>query len=320
MFRTTNINARQAMFAALLTAVLLFAALLPQQLASAATLSDGVWSQGGAPGTTTVTYTTDTAITAGDKIVLTFPSEATLDAAGTNITMTGQTTPTRVNDAAANTITITTDGAVATTTAVTITMTDALTAYTDTTYIQQSLAINHTSSSDTAIDSGLAIITNTNTTTVTASVPIFLTLALDDNTMDLGVLTSGAVSTQTQQYTLNTNNAAGAVVRFEGEATGLDDGGGNDINKVADGTVTAGSEEYGVSMTSGAGIGTMNLVSPYDTGDDPTPGATATIFANSNSAPITNGTIDVTYKASIDANSIPGTYDEVITVTTVANP
>ena len=297
-------------------------ALTPVLPTQAATISDGSWTEsvptGG--GTTTVTFVTNTGISIGDRIYLRFPNEATINAAGTNITMSGDGGAVRANDAPGQNIIITAAAAQAASTSITITMTDALTAYTNTTYIKQTLAIVHNNSADVNIDIGLAAIVNTNTSTVTATIPIFLTLALDDNTMDLGVLTSGAVSSVTQRYTLNTNNATGALVQFTGEATGLDDGSGNNVNKVADGTVTAGAEEYGVSMTSGATIGTMNLVAPFDTGDDPTPNASATTFANSNSLPITDGIVDITYEASIDANSVPGSYDEVITVTCIANP
>ena len=282
--------------------------------AHAATIVDGVWSQGGAPGTTTVTFDTTSGISTGDRIYLRFPNEATINGAGTDLTVSGDGAAARTNDAPGQNIIITAGTAQAASTTVTITMTDALTAYTDTTYIQQSLAIVHNNSSDVNIDLGLAIITNTNTSTVTATIPAFLTLALDDNTMDLGVLTSGAVSTQTQQYTLNTNNAAGAIVQWTSEAVGLDDGGGNTIDDVADGAVSAGSEEYGVSLAS-----SMTLVAPFDSGDDPLPNSVTTL-ANTGGAPVVNGTIDVTYKASIDAATVPGNYDEVVTVTTVANP
>ena len=89
--------------------LIMFPLLSNYNVAHAAKLGDGTWSQGGAPGTTTITFTNTGALVAGDEVVLTFPSaEATIDGSGTNIAMTNQTTPTRTNNTTDNTITITT--------------------------------------------------------------------------------------------------------------------------------------------------------------------------------------------------------------------
>ena len=142
----------------------------------------------------------------------------------------------------------------------------------------------------------------------------YLTLALDDNTMDLGLLSRSTIASQQQQYTLDTSNPAGAIVSLSGESTGLDDGSGNAINTVLDGAVTAGSEEYGLSMSS-----SMTLLTPFDSGDQSIP-TTTTPFVNTSGAPVLGGTVDVTYKASIDSTTVSGQYDQIVIVTVVANP
>ena len=139
--------------------------LLVNNVAKAAKLSDGVWTQSADPGTTTVTFTNVTALAVGSDIVLTFPNTAAVSNGGTNVAVTGQTTPTRSNNTLDNTITITLDGTLNASLAVTITMTDALSSYTTTTYAQESLAINTQNSTDVPQDFGVAIKTNDNTTT-----------------------------------------------------------------------------------------------------------------------------------------------------------
>ncbi len=288
-----------------------FIPLVKPDVARAAKNTDGTWTQSGAPGTTTITFTTTTGVVSGDKIVLTFPSQADVNAAGTNITVTGSTTPTRANNDTNNTVTITTDGAVTASNPVTITMSDGLTSYTTTTFAQQSVAINHNTTADVAKDYGVALITNDNTTDVTANVPLFVTMAVDDTTMNLGTLSVSAVNTDDQIYTVNSNNATGIQMQIDGTATGLASG-GNDINDVADGTVTAGSEEYGISNA----VSGLTAESPFDSGDDAVPNSPTDIADTT--AAVSNGTLTVTYKASISGTTAAGTYTETPVTMTIA--
>ncbi|MCB9823624.1 hypothetical protein H6802_01575 [Candidatus Nomurabacteria bacterium] len=279
---------------------------------AATKISDGTWAQSASPGTTTVVFTNTTALSSGDKIILTFPTQATINASGTNITVTGQTTPTRSNNSTANTITITLDASISGSTAITVAMTDGLTSYTSTTYAQQSVAITTTDSTNNSLDYGVGIKTNTNTTTVTASVPLFVNLAVNDVTMDLGVLTTTAVSSASQTYTVNSNNVTGVQLKISADAA-LNDGSGNDINDVADGTVTAGSEEYGISTA----VSGLTAQSPFDSGDDAVP-TSATNIANSTAA-VNAATLTLTYKASIAGTTVAGEYDQIVTVTVATN-
>lgn len=282
--------------------------------AKAAKLDDGTWSQSGSPGTTTITFTNTGNLQSGNDIVLTFPSTtATVDATGTDISCTGQTSPTRTNNATDNTITITLDGAIAPSTSITITMTDGLTSYTTTTYAVDSVAINTQDSSDVLIDFGVAIITNDNTTDVTASVGLFTNMSIDTTNIDLGTLSSGSVSEADQTYTITTNNPTGVTVQIATDGE-LNDGSGNDINYVTDGTVSSGSEEYGISVDNVTGL---SIDGNYNSGDNDIIQAANRISYNASS--VTGATFDINYKASISGLTVAGNYDQVVTVTLSTN-
>jgi hypothetical protein len=298
-----------------LVGILFLAVSISNKIAEAAKLSDGTWSQSASPGTTTVTYSNTTALDSSSDIILTFPSTATVDQDGTGIAVTGQTNPVRSNNTVDNTITITIDGTMAAGLGVTITMDDALTAYTTTTYVQESLAINTQDSGDSAIDFGVALITNgtSNETTVTASVPLFVNMAIDDITVELGTLSTASVATATQTYTVNSNNQSGVTMQIVADGD-MDDGATNTIADVGDGTVDAGSEEYGISVSAANGL---SAVAPYDSGDDPVPQVADDIADSSGS--VSGGTLDVTYKASIAGTTVAGEYNQVVTMTIATN-
>lgn len=298
------------------TYVLLITCLISNTpVVKAAKLSDGTWVQGGAPGTTTVTFTNGaTELDSSSDIVLTFPSTASVDQDGTTVTVTGQGTVVRTNNTLDNTITLTIDGTIATSLAVTITLADGLTSYTTTTYAQESVAINTQDSTDTPVDFGVALITNDNTTDITAQVPLFVNFAIDTTTINLGTLSTASVNEADQTYTVNSNNTSGVTLQITRDAA-FNDGSGNDINDVADGTVTASSEEYGITFDgTGGGIA---LQAPFDSGDDAVP-AVATTFANTSST-VSNGTFDINYRASISGSTVAGSYDQVVTVTISTN-
>ncbi|OGC45454.1 hypothetical protein A2V49_03390 [candidate division WWE3 bacterium RBG_19FT_COMBO_34_6] len=293
---------------------LIVSLLLNNKFSKAEKLNDGVWSQSASPGTTTISFANGTTVLqTGFDIVLTFPSTANVDATGTNISVTGQTTPTRTNNDTDNTITITLDGTIDSGLAVTITMTDALTSYTTTTYAQESLAVNTQNSTDVPIDFGLAIKTNDNTTLVSTQVPLFLNIAVDTTNIQLGTLSTASVNEADQTYTVNSNNRTGITVQIDSDGD-LDDGFGNTINSVADDTVTAGSEEYGISVDNVANI---TVESPYDAGDDALPTNPTDIAYTATE--ISNATFDINYKASITGTTIAGSYDQVVTITISSN-
>ncbi len=289
------------------------AIVIANNTAKAAKLGDGTWTQSGSPGTTTITYTNTTALDSSSDIILTFSSTATVDQDGTGIVITGQSSPVRTNNTLDNTITITIEGTIDSSLAVTITMDDALTAYTTSTYAQESLAINTHDSGDVPVDFGVALITNDNTTTVTTQVPLFINIAVDTTLIQLGTLSTASVNEADQSYTINSNNRTGVTVAIIADGD-LDDGFGNTIDAVSDGTVTAGSEEYGISVDNVTGT---TIEAPFDAGDDEIPQVSDNI-ANT-ATEISNGTFDINYKASITGTTIAGSYDQVVTLTISTN-
>lgn len=136
---------------------------------------------------------------------------------------------------------------------------------------------------------------------------VTLTAALSANSIALGSLSTGSVSSASQTLTVTTNSPTGYTT------TVTEDGnlrsGDNDINDVGDGTVTAGSEEYGL-LTSGA-AGQMNSADTAITGVAQTAASTSTIA--------TSEAITITYKAAVSGNTGYGTYSHTVTFTTTAN-
>jgi hypothetical protein len=134
-----------------------------------------------------------------------------------------------------------------------------------------------------------------------------LTFSISGNSIDLGTLNTGAVSTSSHTITTTTNSESGYTTTI------IEDGnlrsGANDINDVADGAVTAGSEEYGV-RTSGA-QGQMN-------GADTAITSTAQTVA-SYSSYINASVTTITYRAAISASTATGTYGHTVTFISTGN-
>ncbi|MBI5023234.1 MAG: hypothetical protein HZC05_03715, partial [Candidatus Magasanikbacteria bacterium] len=136
---------------------------------------------------------------------------------------------------------------------------------------------------------------------------VVLSAALSTNSVSLGTLSTGAVSTASQTLTVTTNSPTGYT------ATIADDGnlrsGANDINDVSDGTVTAGSEEYGI-RTSGT-AGQMNNSDTAITAVAQTVASTSTIATSEQTS--------IAYKVGVSASTESGTYSHTVTFTTTVN-
>jgi hypothetical protein len=176
-----------------------------------------------------------------------------------------------------------------------------------------SVAINTQDNSDELIDYGVGLMTNDNTTTVTASVPLFVNMAIDTTTIDLGTLSTASVSEADQTYTFNSNNTTGVTVQIATDGN-LEDG-SNDVDYVSDGTVTAGSEEYGVMLDNT----TPGLVidSDYAPGDNDIIQSANNIATSSST--VSSATFDINYRASISGSTVAGDYEQVVTVTVATN-
>ncbi len=119
-------------------------------------------------------------------------------------------------------------------------------------------------------------------------------------------ITSSLVSSATYTFTVSTNAPFGYTV----QAT--DDGdfrnGGTPITDVADGTVTAGSTEYGVSDS-----GTDAVLA----GDQPLSSTPLVVASRSNW--VSNSTTTMTHHASIVAGFTTGGYSHIVTYVAIGN-
>lgn len=134
-----------------------------------------------------------------------------------------------------------------------------------------------------------------------------LSVTLSTNAIALGTLSSLTVASGSQTLTVTTNSPSGYTTTI------LEDGnlrsGGNDINDVADGTVTVGSEEYGIRSSGAAGQ--MNNADTALTAAAQTVASTSTVALAEQTT--------ITYNAAVSQNTAYGTYSQTVTFTTTAN-
>lgn len=133
-----------------------------------------------------------------------------------------------------------------------------------------------------------------------------LSFSVTPSAFSIGPLTDAAVSATSITLLISTDSETGYTTAM------TEDGnlrsGSNEINDVSDGSVTAGSEEYGI-ITSG----TDALIS-----SDTAIGGTLTVASASGT--VTDRQTTVTFRASVDNNTPAGTYTHVVTFTATVNP
>lgn len=136
---------------------------------------------------------------------------------------------------------------------------------------------------------------------------IYVSATLSESSISLGNLSATAVASGSETITVSTNSPTGYAVTI------LEDGnlrsGADDINDVADGSVTAGSEEYGL-ITSGV-AGQMNSVDTAITGVAQNVAASST--------PVLAEQTTLTYKAAVSSATVSGYYSHQVTFTTTVN-
>jgi len=136
---------------------------------------------------------------------------------------------------------------------------------------------------------------------------VVLSATLSTNSVSLSSLSTSAVNSASQTLTVTTNSPTGYA------ATIIEDGNlrssSDDINDVSDGSITTGSEEYGIG-TSGA-AGQFNSADTAIT-------ATAKTIATTSTIAISEQTT-ITYKAAISGSTAAGSYSHSVTFTTTAN-
>ena len=136
---------------------------------------------------------------------------------------------------------------------------------------------------------------------------VALSATLSTNSVSLSSLSASVVNSANQTLTITTNSPTGYTTTI------IEDGnlrsGSDDINDVTDGSVTLGSEEYGISTSGAAG--------QYNSTDTTITGVAKTIATTSTIA-ISEQTV-VTYKAAISGTTVAGSYSHTVTFTTTAN-
>lgn len=133
-----------------------------------------------------------------------------------------------------------------------------------------------------------------------------LSMTISSNTINLGTLSTGSVSSASLVVSITTNAFSGYSVRL------IEDGdlrdGSNTIDDVTDGAVSSGSEEYGVGTSGSAG--------QFNSTDTAISG-TVTVASNANRASAEQTT--VTFKAAMSPLTYNGSYSHVIVFTAIAN-
>lgn len=137
-----------------------------------------------------------------------------------------------------------------------------------------------------------------------------ISLNVSDSDIALGQLSQNAVASSNLTLTVTTDSASGYSVTAVDDGNLRDANTGADIDDVADGEVTAGSEEYGIRATDGNG----------QLAADSALSGVSTVVASSN-VPVSNKLTTVTFRASIDATQTrSGSYAHTVTFSAAANP
>lgn len=133
-----------------------------------------------------------------------------------------------------------------------------------------------------------------------------LSLIVNPTTINLGTLSQSSVSSDSLDLTVTTDASTGYTVSISED--GNLRSGANDINDVVDGTITAGTEEYGISTTGNASQLT----------NDTAINGTVNVAVYNKS--VTNQTTTVLFEASIDNASQAGGYSHIVTFSATVNP
>jgi hypothetical protein len=133
-----------------------------------------------------------------------------------------------------------------------------------------------------------------------------LSATVSSNSINLGTLSTAYVASGTSVLNVSTDSETGYTASISSDGnlrTGL-----NDIDNVSDGSVTAGSEEYGIQTT-----GTDALLSTDV-------GISGSVNIASAVGKVTDHATTITFKASTSPATVNGSYSQTVTVSVIANP
>lgn len=127
-----------------------------------------------------------------------------------------------------------------------------------------------------------------------------VSLTVETPSLNLGTLSASSVSSASTNVYVTSNANSGYSLSVGSVS-------GSTIAAVADGSVTAGSEEYGVAVSGGH--------SAFVTDQ----GIVANLILASSNLPQLNDKTTLTFKASISGSSAQGSYSQAVTLTASAN-
>ncbi len=128
-----------------------------------------------------------------------------------------------------------------------------------------------------------------------------ISLSITNASLDLGTLSTAAVNTASTVATVTTDVPTGYTLSV-GAVTGTS------LTPVADGMVTAGSEEYGLTTTGNERLITTDVA------------VTNGLNLATKASAITGSATTLTFKASISSASAAATYSQNITLSASSNP
>lgn len=134
-----------------------------------------------------------------------------------------------------------------------------------------------------------------------------LRATVTSSSLSLGTLTTSSVATATTTITIETDNFNGYTLALKG-TTGLVSG-SDEIDGVSDGSVTAGSEEYGVSATGD------DVVSAGDVAVTTTASTIST-----GTGTITGNTTTLVFKVAVSSTTPVGSYSQTVQLLTTVTP
>lgn len=127
-----------------------------------------------------------------------------------------------------------------------------------------------------------------------------LTMSIDTNSVNLGVLAVDQIANASAVVTIVADASTGYVLSVASVS-------GTSLSAVSDGTVSVGTEEYGVA------------VSGIDAAFSNDRAIVASLNLSSSSTPVTSGSTTLTFKAAISASSVAGARSQSITLTASTN-
>lgn len=148
------------------------------------------------------------------------------------------------------------------------------------------------------------------------------------NTCALGTLSLASVNTCDYRLKITTNSSSGYTVTVTTDGDLRKSGSGDvadnlDIDRIASGTVTAGTEGYGVAVTPGSvsGGGTITAQGAFATADTQLPftGTSMLVSTSSNNPSINTYTPTITHRAAMDGDTSAGFYTQAVTYTVTAS-